>query len=761
MIVFFYNLVYMLPLSLIATINYMLYSGSEENVTVGCIAGSVFIILILVLRHAGTKERYLIGGILVAAMVSVFWLMGNEKRAELLSRFDWLLVIIGLSVVAAIIGRLAESLTWLKVIIILADIGNIVYQLISKSNISSFGLVISIAVILIYLMEMTHRHWNRSGYTDVKKHVALIAPIILISCVLIAKIPASDKAFEWTFAKNIWKATVTEYKRFIGLFATGKEEYGYMGFGSETAINGLIKARDDEVMLVTSESGIIDHLYLGGINYKDFDGHNWDNEDKGSVLSNIGSKADYRLIDMIETRTAVNNNNKMYIREYLMEDTIEVENRRFNTKYVFIPPKVNFDIPKDHMPKVKQTEVDIQTNKKMRYGDSYTMSFYKMNFANPDLIDLINTAKPIYNDEWKFMVNRLDIDTRDKCTYTQYLDYREDIYEKYTEKAGMSDDVKALVDEIWEQALADVQAEIEDPEEKSKLELGDYEKLKALGSYLQTFDYNVSPGAIPANVNNGSKFLDYFMLESKTGYCVHYATALTLLAREMGHPARFVQGYYIKRNNKGQDLVTERKAHAWCEVYFDYFGWVAFEATPGYSLPSGWAVQERLDPEAIAMMYNPDEIHRPELDEPLPEIEELEEIIPEERKEFPINFVLIPVAVAVFFGLMYILIFKIVGDVQFKRMDNDGKIRMLVARSFRIIKIMGYSLGTDETVAEYGARIAEGTEEIDISFLAIYEKLLYSEYAAENADVEQVKKSYEILKKDLRKKKFRYRFYLL
>ena len=94
-------------------------------------------------------------------------------------------------------------------------------------------------------------------------------------------------------------------------------------------------------------------------------------------------------------------------------------------------------------------------------------------------------------------------------------------------------------------------------------------------------------------------------------------------------------------------------------------------------------------------------------------------------------------------------------------MDNDGKIRMLVTRSFRIIKIMGYSLGADETVAEYGARIAGGSEEIDVSFLNLYEKLLYSEYTAEDADVEQIKKSYAVLKKDLRKKKFRYRFYLL
>ena len=773
MIEFFYNLVYMLPLSFIATINYMLYSGSEENVKVGCIAGSVFIILILVLRHAGTKERYLISGVLIAAVVSVFWLLGDEKRTELFSRFEWLLVILGLSVVAAIIGRLAESLIWMKALLIIAIVANIIYQLINKSQISSFGLVISIAVILIYLMELTHRNWDRSGYTDVKKHVAFIAPIILICCVLIAKIPTSDKAFEWTFAKNIWKATVTEYKRFVGLFASGKEEYGYMGFGDETAINGKIKVSDKEVMFVTAESGLIDHLYLGGIAYKDFDGHNWDNEDKGNLLSNIGTKADYRLIDMIETRAAVNNDNKMYIREYLMEDTIRVENRRFNTKYVFVPSKVNFDIRKNHMPKYKESEMDIQTNKKMRYGDYYELSFYKMNFANPDLIELIDTAKSISKDEWRFMVNRLDIDSRDKCTYEQYLAYRDDIYEKYNSQAEVSDEVKSLVEEIIVKSEEEARAKeltaggeveisgVAADEQDAVLNFGDYEKLKAIARYLQSFDYNTNPGSIPASVNNGSKFLDYFLLESKTGYCVHFASAMTLLAREMGHPARFVQGYYIKRNNKGEDLVTERKSHAWCEVYFDNFGWVTLEATPGYSLPSGWAVQQRLDSDAIAMMYNPDEIHPPELESELPEIIEEEEIIPEEKKEFPINFVLIPLAVAAFFGLMYILIFRIVSEMRFRRMDNDGKIRMLVTRSFRIIKIMGYSLGADETVAEYGARIAGGSEEIDISFLKLYEKLLYSEYVALDADVTQVKEAYEVLKKKLRKKKFRYRFYLL
>lgn len=57
----------------------------------------------------------------------------------------------------------------------------------------------------------------------------------------------------------------------------------------------------------------------------------------------------------------------------------------------------------------------------------------------------------------------------------------------------------------------------------------------------------------------------------------------------MGHPARYVQGYYVERKDT-DTLVTENRAHAWAEVYFDNFGLIAFEATPGYSITEGWTV---------------------------------------------------------------------------------------------------------------------------------------------------------------------------
>jgi transglutaminase-like putative cysteine protease len=71
-------------------------------------------------------------------------------------------------------------------------------------------------------------------------------------------------------------------------------------------------------------------------------------------------------------------------------------------------------------------------------------------------------------------------------------------------------------------------------------------------------------------------------LQAKRGYCVHYATAMTLMLRILGIPARIATGVVVPQSTDGKAVqVTGDKAHAWPEVYFDNLGWVAFEPTPG------------------------------------------------------------------------------------------------------------------------------------------------------------------------------------
>ncbi|QCB93899.1 DUF3488 and transglutaminase-like domain-containing protein [Cellulomonas shaoxiangyii] len=81
-------------------------------------------------------------------------------------------------------------------------------------------------------------------------------------------------------------------------------------------------------------------------------------------------------------------------------------------------------------------------------------------------------------------------------------------------------------------------------------------------------------------------------LESRRGYCVQFATAMTVMARMLDIPARVGVGFLPgERAEDGTYVVTGRLAHAWPELYFEGQGWVRFEPTPASQTgaPPAWA----------------------------------------------------------------------------------------------------------------------------------------------------------------------------
>ena len=74
-------------------------------------------------------------------------------------------------------------------------------------------------------------------------------------------------------------------------------------------------------------------------------------------------------------------------------------------------------------------------------------------------------------------------------------------------------------------------------------------------------------------------FAAHFLFDLKAGYCTYFATAMTVLARSIGLPARYVEGF-LARPQEGPSLtLTGQDAHAWTEIYFAGLGWVVFDAT--------------------------------------------------------------------------------------------------------------------------------------------------------------------------------------
>ncbi|MCM1158666.1 MAG: transglutaminase-like domain-containing protein [Bacteroidales bacterium] len=179
---------------------------------------------------------------------------------------------------------------------------------------------------------------------------------------------------------------------------------------------------------------------------------------------------------------------------------------------------------------------------------------------------------------------------------------------------------------VWEDSLGEVLAEQISTEEVAEvfLEVPDANKevleaecakiglssnmteneiVDAVVQYFQdNIPYTLKPGATPSDED----VVNYFLTKNRKGYCAHFASAATLLFRQMGIPARYVEGYAFSFEtvlaseiNNGKQAsgyyhgysrigeapvmdveVTDAMAHAWVEIYIEDFGWRLVEVTP-------------------------------------------------------------------------------------------------------------------------------------------------------------------------------------
>lgn len=137
-------------------------------------------------------------------------------------------------------------------------------------------------------------------------------------------------------------------------------------------------------------------------------------------------------------------------------------------------------------------------------------------------------------------------------------------------------------------------------QEITKDEATPYDQVKAIERYLQTnFKYTNNPNS---NGSDSMDFVDRFLFEIQEGYCDYFSSAMVVMTRSIGMPARWVKGFapgslsfdeniglnpYEEMDPNGAGLYTVRNsdAHSWVEVYFEGYGWIPFEPTAGFALP--------------------------------------------------------------------------------------------------------------------------------------------------------------------------------
>jgi transglutaminase-like putative cysteine protease len=206
-----------------------------------------------------------------------------------------------------------------------------------------------------------------------------------------------------------------------------------------------------------------------------------------------------------------------------------------------------------------------------------------------------------------------------------------------------------------------------------------YDQAKAIETFLRSYPYTLDLPAPPADRD----VADYFLFDLQTGYCDYYATAMVVLARAVGLPARAVVGYVGGRYEEENDryLVSEADAHTWVEIYFGVYGWIPFEPT---------AARNLIDEDQLTL--------------PLPpELEQLPQAVDTIEKGY---FPWLELGLGLFLVLVIGLWFWNRADLaRLRFLDTTSLALVVYQRIFRYCRWMGLGHHKSDTLYEFSSQV--------------------------------------------------------
>lgn len=286
--------------------------------------------------------------------------------------------------------------------------------------------------------------------------------------------------------------------------------------------------------------------------------------------------------------------------------------------------------------RLEEVESFTVTIERLRRQKDYAFSLYTPNFDSTYTFAGDTVATPEDRSSYAYTVfsgKGARVAVKNSMVYTQDLNFEElwPEYVNYVQKTytalppTTSPQLKVTVDSLKNGTAG-----------YSHASQSDMETAQRIREYLaQAVVYDLKAPTLP----EGKDFVEWLLSESKTGYSAHYATAMTVMLRAAGVPARYVEGYRITSNDFAElepdkegyytVTVTDQAAHAWVEVFDSRYGWVSIEVTPGFYsdnlaelLPEVEELKEEEEPEEELDEEDTDENAEEEPDEIAPEEDE-------------------------------------------------------------------------------------------------------------------------------------------
>lgn len=291
-----------------------------------------------------------------------------------------------------------------------------------------------------------------------------------------------------------------------------------------------------------------------------------------------------------------------------------------------------------------------------------------------------------------------------------------------------------------------------------------YEKASAIEAFLKkNYKYNINVSEVPLN----SDFVDYFLFDEKEGYCTYFASAMVVMCRITGIPARYIEGFVVPASAQGNSKVEIKNsdAHAWVEIYFDNIGWVTFDPTPGNSsiaLDIDEPNEHNDNPgnEETPGVENPDnKANDIKIDNRILEDKDIDTDPVYEKSEKFQSWKGFTIAFLVILTILLILIFIYI--LQYKIIKKKGYIiAFLIYKIMFYGKIVGCPYNKGETIREYIKRLEIKFVRDLTSFTDICEENMYGKKRLNKEQKSIIINIIKSFKKDVRVKCGSIKFYI-
>ncbi len=709
-----YELLYMIPLCMITVLFYSPYVKGQDHQIWIILVSLISLGMFLLILHWKNRLRYLVPIYAFSAVAVLILLQPSENRIDFILGNSWVLWAFLTGAGSFLAGflvaenRRARRIFCLGVLIFMG--ADLFLQRTDSEAISALAFFL---ILLCGADEIQHG-WKKKGYPEGKKHLVFIAPFLVLTGVLVFFIPAPEKPVDWSFVMSAAERTASFVKEKT-VWLHNKEDYNAeVGFSGEGYFYGSLLSKEKEVMQLKADIDGENTVYLTGKVMDTFDGREW--------KENYSEENNDRMMDTIELYAAVLNYDEAHRTDYIRRTGIELTYLDLYTKYCFAPMKV---LPLSRSfsgIKWDQKGGDLIASNQLGYKKSYRVTYYRQNRGSTEFEKLAETSTFMDKETWESGIEKCD--TELTVSYDDYLNYRKKVYETYLPDTTLSEDAKKYFAGITRDAKSD------------------YEKCARISEALSSMDYTLSPGELPEYVDSEDEFMDYFLFHKQKGYCLHFATALVLAARDQGLPARLVQGYRVSALPGKTVSVMSDSAHAWAEIYFDGMGWILFDPTPNAPEYVCWSDDEY----RAQTSFLPEEIKSPKM-------QDQKTVEPQGDDADTTVFYWQIIWIPTVFLILYLILWYIRVRFRYRKLSGEAGFIYASKKNIRILEYLGYSLKAGETLEEYGSRICKELKKECVAFLEPYELYCYRDQAPRDRDITLVKENTGILLKQLKKQK--------